>query len=51
MIPKPLMDYKNYIRPTRGFKPDVIHDLAKKTAEFEAEERFLSYPGTSILVN
>ena len=30
------------LRPTRGFNPDVINDLAKKTAEFEAEERFVS---------
>ena len=37
-----LRDYKNYIRPTRGFNPDVINDLAKKTAEFEQEERFVS---------
>ena len=26
-----LRDYKNYIRPTRGFNPGVITDLAKKT--------------------
>ena len=37
-----LKDYKNYVRPTRGFNRDVINDLAKKTAEFEPEERFVS---------
>ena len=25
-----LRDYKNYIRPERGFNPDVINDLARK---------------------
>ena len=25
-----LRDYKNYIRPTRGFNPEVINELAKK---------------------
>ena len=25
-----LRNYKNYIRPTRGFNPDVINDLSKK---------------------
>ena len=37
-----LMDYKNCIKPTHGFNPDVINDLAKKTAEFKPEERFVS---------
>ena len=35
-------DYKNYIRSAGGFNPDVINDLAKKTAEFKPEERFVS---------
>ena len=26
-----LCDYKNYIKPTRRFNPDVINDLGKKT--------------------
>ena len=24
-----LIDYRNYIRPTRGFNPEVINELAK----------------------
>ena len=31
------------IRPAHGFNPDVINDLAKKTAEFEPEESFVYY--------
>ena len=38
-----LRDYKNYIRPTRGFNPDVITDLAKKTTKnFMLHERFVT---------
>ena len=29
-----LRDYKNYIRPTRGFNPEVINEKAKKTFIF-----------------
>ena len=29
-----LRDYKNYIRPTRGFNPEVINELVKKTFIF-----------------
>ena len=31
-----LRDYKNYIRPTRGFNPDFITGLAKKQQEHHA---------------
>ena len=37
-----LRDYKNYIRPRRGFNPDVINDLSKKTKEFSPAERFVT---------
>ena len=37
-----LRDYKNYIRPTRGFNPDVITDLAKKNKNFMPHERFVT---------
>ena len=38
-----LRDYKNYIRPTRGFNPDVITDLAKKkNKNFTPHERFVT---------
>ena len=37
-----LLDYKNYIRPTSGFNPDVITDLAKKTKNFMPHERFVT---------
>ena len=37
-----LRDYKNYIRPTRGFNPAVISELSKKTADFKPHERFVS---------
>ena len=33
-----LRDYKNYIRPTRGFNPEVINELAKKTVSFSEIE-------------
>ena len=29
-----LRDYKNYIRPTRGFNPEVINELAKTGFHF-----------------
>ena len=34
-----LRDYKNYIRPKRGFNPDVLNDLSKKTKPFSPAER------------
>lgn len=37
-----LRDYRNYIRPTRGFNPAIINALAKKTADFQSSERFVS---------
>ena len=36
-----LRNYKNYIHPTRGFNPAVINDLADKTVNFSAPERFV----------
>ena len=38
-----LRDYKNYIRPTRGFNPDVITDFAtQKNKNFMPHERFVT---------
>ena len=37
-----LRDYKNYIKPTRGFNPAVIKELATKTSLFQPMERFVS---------
>ena len=37
-----LRDYKNYIRPTRGFNPAVLSELAKKTQNFLSHEKFVS---------
>ena len=37
-----LRDYKNYIRPKRGFNPDIISDLSEKTEEFSPAERFVT---------
>ena len=35
-----LRDYKNYIRPRRGFNPDIINDLCEKTKECSPAETF-----------
>ena len=37
-----LRDYKNYIRPKRGFDPDVLNDLSKKTKPFSRAERYVT---------
>ena len=37
-----LCDYKNYIKPTKAFNPDVINDLIKKTASFSETERHVT---------
>ena len=37
-----LRDYKNYIRPQRGFNPEVIDELRKKTELFSGSERFVT---------
>ena len=37
-----LRDYKNYIRPTRGFNPEVINDLAKNTVSYSKIERYVT---------
>jgi len=36
-----LQDYKNVIRPERGFNPHIITDLKLKTSEFSELERYL----------
>ena len=35
-----LRDYRNYIRPTRGFNPEVVWDLKENTKEFSEQERY-----------
>ena len=40
-----LSDYKNYIKPTRGFNSDVVNDLGKKTASFSEIERYMLVGG------
>ena len=37
-----LRHYKNFIRPTRGFNPEVISELAKKTVSFSEIERYVT---------
>lgn len=37
-----LRDYKNYIRPMRGFNPAVAKELAAKTAHFSEAEKFIA---------
>ena len=37
-----LRDYKNYIRPARGFNPEVIKELAKKAVSFSETERYVT---------
>ena len=37
-----LRDYRNYIKPTRGFNPDVIKDLKQKTEDFSEQERYVA---------
>ena len=37
-----LRDNKNYIRPKRGFDPDVLNDLSKKTKPFSPAERYVT---------
>ena len=37
-----LRDYKNYVRPTRGFNPDIVNEIAKKTASFSEIERYVT---------
>ena len=38
-ILRTLRDYKNYIRPTRGFNPNIVNELVKKIASFSEIER------------
>ena len=37
-----LKDYRNYVRPTQGFSPEVIKDLSEKIKEFSEQERYIS---------
>ena len=37
-----LRDYKNYIRPARGFNSEVINELAKKAVSFSEIERYVT---------
>ena len=37
-----LRDYRNYIKPTSGFNPDVIKDLKQKTEDFSGQERYMT---------
>ena len=39
-----LRDHKTYIRPTRGFNPELINELAKKTISFSEIERYVTKP-------
>ena len=36
-----LRDYRNYIKPQRGFNPAVIKELKAKTSKFSDSERYL----------
>ena len=37
-----LRDYKNYIRPKRGFNDQIVDDLRKKTERFSEAERYVT---------
>ena len=37
-----LRDYKNYIKSTREFNPDVVNNLGKQTANFSGIERYVT---------
>ena len=37
-----LRDYKNYIKSTREFNPDVVNNLGKQTANFSRIERYVT---------
>ena len=37
-----LRDYRNYIKPTCGFNPDVIKDLKQKTEDFSEQESYVA---------
>ena len=37
-----LRDYKNYIRPKRGFNNEVVDELNKKTELFSESERYVT---------
>ena len=36
-----LRDYKNYIKPQRGFNPEIIHELRRKISDFSDIEKFV----------
>lgn len=37
-----LRDYKNYIKSTREFNPDVVNNLGKQTANFSGIEGYVT---------
>ena len=37
-----LRDYKNYIRPQRGFNHDIVNELSLKVKDFSEQERFIT---------
>lgn len=43
MLPseRTLRDYRNYIKPQRGFNPETIKEITQKTCNFSDEERFV----------
>ena len=36
-----LRDYKNYIKPQRGFNQEIIQELRSKTKDFSKQEKFV----------
>ena len=36
-----LRDYRNYICPKRGFNPEILQELRRKTIDFTDTERFV----------
>ena len=36
-----LRDYKNYIKPQRGFSQEIIQELRSKTKDFSKQEKFV----------
>ena len=38
-----LRDYKNYIRPQRGFNKDIVNELLEKVKHFSDNEKNICY--------
>ena len=36
-----LPDYKNYIKPERGFNPNIMRELRHKVKDFSDKEKFV----------